>query len=184
VAAAGLPREIAEFAAASAGGLATAPLTEDAAGWFASGGRADAIQAAFRAALAELTQRLGSDMERWTWGRLHTLVQKHFLAGRGDLGQLFDRSGLPVRGDHTTVCNTSPDADHAAALGASYRMVTDQADSRPGLWAVEVGSVSGRPGSPHYDDQVEDWVQGDFHYLSLDGYEKEVVATLTLGARP
>jgi penicillin amidase len=122
-------------------------------------------------------------MERWTWGRLHTLVQKHFLSGRGDLGQLLDRSGVPVRGDHTTVCNTSPDADHAAALGASYRMVTDLADPRPGLWAVDVGSVSGHPGSPHYDDQIEDWVQGDFHYLPLDGYEKEVAATLTLGVR-
>ena len=32
------------------------------------------------AALDDLTARLGPDPAEWKWGKLHTLVQKHFLS--------------------------------------------------------------------------------------------------------
>src|SRR5262249_22246561 len=95
------------------------------------------------------------------------LLQKHFLSARGDLGMLFDRSGLPVPGDGVTVNSGSPDASHAAWLGAGYRMVADLADPECGMWSVEVGSVSGHPGSTHYDDQQPTWAAGELHYLAL-----------------
>jgi penicillin amidase len=166
-----LPSGVAEFAAANAGGLAAAILASDDAGWFVRRDRRATIRAALRAALDELTTRLGPDRGAWTWGRLHTLVQKHFLSGRGDLGRLLDRSGVPVRGDVTTVNSSTSDADHAAYLGASYRMVADLADPRQGLWAVDVAGTSGHPGSPHYDDQIAPWSAGGYHYLALDDAE-------------
>jgi len=46
-------------------------------------------------------------------------------------------------------------------------MVTDFADPKLGMWSVEVGSVSGHPGSPHYDDQIQPWREGKWLYLSL-----------------
>ena len=125
------------------------------------------------AALAELTARLSPDPINWTWGRLHTLVQKHFLSGRGDLGVLLDRSGVPVRGDVTTVSSSTPDTNYAAALGAGYRMVADLADPRLNLRAVEVGGASGHPGSPHYDDQIATWSAGGYHDLPL----RDTIAT-------
>jgi penicillin amidase len=166
-----LPPEIAEFATANAGGLAAALLAEDSSGWFHKNDRGEAVRGAFRAALQQLTARLGPDLAGWTWGRLHTLVQKHVLSGWGDLGRLLDRSGTPVSGDATTVCNTTPDAGYAAAMGASYRMVADFADPGQGLWAVDVAGVSGHPGSPHYDDQLAMWSKGGYHYLPLDDAE-------------
>jgi len=36
------------------------------------------------------------------------------------------------------------------------------------MWTIEVGSTSGHPGSPHYDDQLAPWGVGQFHYLALD----------------
>src|SRR5262245_55463468 len=83
--------------------------------------------------------------------------------------QLLDRSGVPVRGDGTTVNNSSPGPDHAAVSGATYRMVADLADPGHGFWAVEVSGTSGHPGSPHYDDQIEPWCAGQYHYLSGTG---------------
>lgn len=165
-------KESAGFVAANAGGLAAELLEGDKAGWFVSQERVQAIRAAFRAALEELTQRLGPDIAGWTWGRLHYLVQKHFLSARGDLGQLLDRSGIPARGDGTTVCSSTPDANHAAWLGAGFRMVADLADPKRGMWAVEVGSSSGHPGSPHYDDQIGMWSEGGYHYAGLVGGEE------------
>ena len=100
---------------------------------------------------------------------MHELLQRHFLSGRGDLGQLLDRSGLPVGGDGSTVCANQADENHRAYLGAGYRMVVDLADPSCGLWGVEVGSNSGHPGSPHYDDQLRPWSEAQYHYLPLSG---------------
>ena len=55
--------------------------------------REGAIRATLRTTLADLTARFGSDPTGWTWGRLHTLTQKHVLSGCGDLGTLLDLSG-------------------------------------------------------------------------------------------
>ncbi len=162
-----LPRDLATFAVPNVGGLALQLLTADESGWFAKRDRREAVRSALVAALDELSARLGPDMRAWTWNRMHTLVQKHFLSGRGELSQLLDSSGMPVRGDATTVCSTTSDANQGAHLGASYRMVADLADAAQGLWAVGIPGVSGHPGSVHYADQIGPWTEGGAHYLSL-----------------
>jgi penicillin amidase len=167
VAAERLPADCVEFAAPSAGGLAAALLRQDDCGWFERRARNEAVREAMVAALDELTKRLGPQISDWRWGRLHTVLQKHFLSHRGDLGRLLDVSGTPVRGDGTTVCSSSPDPDYAAYLGADYRMVADLADPQQGLWAIKATGVSGHPGSPHYKDQHPTWAEGGFHYASL-----------------
>lgn len=174
------PRETAGFVAAAVGGLALRLLRDDDLGWFQRQPRAQAIQAAFAATLDELSTKFGPDMANWQWGRLHILLRKHFLSSRGDLGTLLDCSGLPLGGDGNTVNSSTPDPSHAAWLGASYRMVADLADSKLGMWAVENGSVSGHPGSPHYDDQLQPWSEGKWHYISLLDRPAESAAMLVL----
>lgn len=156
----------ADVAAANAGGLGVRLLAEDRVGWFRSD-RVAAMREAFVAALDELATKLGPSQSQWTWGRLHTLRQEHMLTGRGDLGILLDRSGMPAPGDGTTVCSGTQDANHAAWLGATYRMVADLADSDLGMWSVEVSGESGHPGSPHYDDQATTWDRGELYYVKL-----------------
>lgn len=163
-----LPANQVEFAIPNAGGLAAALLTEDPEGWFHRTNRLAAVRAAMRSALDELTRRLGPDMTEWKWGKLHVLIQKHFLSQRGDLGQLLDRSGGSANGDGTTVCSTTSDANHATPLGASYRMVTDLGEQRHGMWTVSIPGSSGNPGSQHYGDQVELWRAGQYHFLAVD----------------
>jgi penicillin amidase len=149
--------------------LATALVAEDSIGWFQRRSRREAVQAAMIAAFDDLAKRLGPEMSQWTWGRLHVLLQKHFLSGRGELGALLDRSGLPLGGDGHTIASASPDATYGAWLGDGYRMVSDMADQALGLWEIEVGSASGHPGSSHYDDQLSVWAGGGYHYLALQG---------------
>lgn len=165
--------------------MAARLLEGDPLGWFDRADCGESIVETFRATLDELARRLGPTLDDWQWGRLHTLVQKHFLSGRGDLGVLLDRSGLPVDGDSTTVNASIPDGEHRAWLGAGYRMVADLSDPRAGLWWVEVGGVSGHPGSPHYDDQGAVWAAGQGQYTPLQGEDAADVATLVLeqGAR-
>ena len=171
--------------AGAVAGLATALLSADEAGWFADGRREAAIACAMTAALDELTERLGADMSEWRWGRLHRIHLRHVLSGRGDLGALLDRGGLPVRGNGTTVCNTGFDPNWGAAMGANYRMIADFGAEAPGLWAIDAQGQSGHPGSPHYCDQLAEWLAGRYHVLPLDRSTaaRQAVSTLRLTPR-
>jgi penicillin amidase len=175
----------AALVAGAVAGLATALLTADEAGWFANGRREAAIAGAMTAALDDLTERLGPDMTAWSWGRLHRIHLRHVLTQRGDLGALLDRGGLPVRGNGTTVCNTGFDPNWGAAMGANYRMIADLGTEPPGLWAVDAQGQSGHPGSPHYCDQLAEWLAGRYHFLPLDrsAAARQAVSTLRLVPR-
>jgi penicillin amidase len=176
--------EPAELLAGASAGLASALLVEDRPGWFADGRRDAALARAFRETLDELTARLGPDPATWTWGRLHRIHLRHVLSGRGDLGQLLDRGGVPVRGDGVTVCNTGYDPNYMAPMGANYRLIADLASSPPALWAVDAQGQSGHPGSPHYGDQLAEWLAARYHRLPLDRGEVARSAVETLRLEP
>lgn len=169
VAAERFPGELVVFIGGASGGLAVELLAGDRASWFSTKeSRQKAIVETFAAGLEYLGKRLGPDMLDWGWGRLHSLVQQHFLSGRGDLGKLLDMGGMPVRGDYVTVSNSGFAPDYSAPSGAGYRFIADFSDPQGGLWAVDAGSESGHPGSPHYNDQIADWLTTGYHYVSLD----------------
>jgi penicillin amidase len=174
--------EAAALLADGAAGVAAALLSADPAGWFAPGRREPAIRAAFTSALAFLSERLGPDMTQWNWGRLHVMPLRHFLSGRGDLGTLLDHGGVGVKGDFGTVCNTGGTTAFEARTGAGYRLIADLGAPRPALWAVDGQSQSGHPGSPHYSDQLSDWLAGEYHVLPLDptAAAEQAVQTLHL----
>jgi penicillin amidase len=181
VAAERFPRHTFGILAEGAAGLAAALLLEDRAGWFAPGRRQAVARAAFAETLDWLSERLGPDVSQWTWGRLHVLPLRHFLSGRGDLGILLDHGGAAVPGDLVTVCSAGGGAAFEARSGAGYRMIVDLASSPPALWAVDAQSQSGHPGSPHYDDQLADWLAGRYHRLTLAaGPGEQAVSILTL----
>ncbi|MCY4410404.1 MAG: penicillin acylase family protein, partial [Caldilineaceae bacterium] len=98
-------------------------------------------------------------------GKLHKVQLRHVLSGRGDLGTLLDRGGLPVGGNGVTVCNTGFDPNWGALTGANYRLISDLGED--GMWAVESQGQSGHPGSDHYCDQLEEWLAGRYHFLAL-----------------
>lgn len=185
------PEETNPLLSGAIAGLAAALLKDNVAAWFAADdGDADAANCSretaiidtFHAALVALQIRLGPDMLNWGWGRLHTLQQKHVLSARGDLAQLLDIGGMPVRGDYVTVCNTGLAPDYSAPTGAGYRLIADLSEPHGGLWAVEAGSQSGHPGSPHYNDQINDWLTARYHYIPLkpEGLTTSTVSELTL----
>jgi penicillin amidase len=166
--------------AGAIGGLALELLSEDRFGWFTRSDRAAAASDALRDTVIELEARLGADVSRWSWGRVHTLALRHALSGRGDLGVLLDRGGPPVRGSGVTVCNTGYDPNYMASIGANYRFIADLSSKPPALRAVDAAGASGEPGSPHYCDQSALWLEGEHKYLTLDRAQTEREATTRL----
>jgi len=143
-------------------------LQADPAEWFADGERIPRIRQVLLRTLTDLSARFGADMTQWTWNRLHVMPLKHVLSERGDLSELLDHGGAGVRGDMWTVCNTGAGVDERAATGAGYRMIADLSTQPPKLLAVDGQSQSGHPGSPHYSDQYSDWLDGNYHEISLE----------------
>ena len=164
------PADSAAFLSALAHGLAGRLLQENRVSWFASESeRRTAIERTMVQTLSDLRERLGEDMATWQWGRLHQMPLKHVLSARGDLGQLLDFGGEPVGGDMWTVGNTGCGPDFEAITGAGYRMLCDLSSSPPQLLAVDSQGQSGCPGSVHYADQLDDWLNGRYHVLTMSG---------------
>ena len=178
--------ETAALLSGGGSGLSAKLLSADPHGWFAAGKREPAIREAFRSTLDYLANRLGPDMQAWSWGNLHRIPLKHVLTARGELGSLLDQpleqGGPPCQGSLTTVCNVSPGPDWNAKIGAGYRLVADMSTSPPELSAIDCQSASGHPGSPHYADQLTDWLAGRYHRIPLDrqAARKEAKTTLTI----
>ncbi len=143
----------------------------------AGAGRDSLVLAALNDAVAELSEKLGADRSRWTWGALHHALFHHPLA------EAFDLPATPRGGDATTVNATGGDA-YVQEYGASYREILDFADWDRSL-ATSVPGQSGQPGSPYYDNLLQPWADG--HYFPLvytrARVEQETAHLLTLTPR-
>jgi penicillin G amidase len=174
--------DVAGLLAGGGNGLAASLLRDDPLGWFHKSDRLTAIQETMSEALEYLTKRLGPDRSRWQWGRLHLLLLRHVLSGRGDLARLLDQGGEPVKGDAGTVCDTGLGSQFEARVGPGYRLIANLGSEPPTLLAINGESQSGHPGSPHYADQRTPWLEGGYHNLVLeqraDAGEGQSVLTL------
>lgn len=147
--------------------------------------RDDVLQLALRQAVDELQATLGPDARDWAWGRLHTLTYSHVFGQVKPLSRFFDRGPYPLGGDFTTICATGStpnrDGKGEAVIGPSYRYIADLGDLR-GARSQLVPGMSGRPESPHYDDQVQAWFTGEYHPMlfAREDVEREAESRLVL----
>jgi penicillin amidase len=116
------------------------------------------------ATLAELRTRLGSNMDNWSWGRLHHAT---FEPAIGVLADPQLRAQMSVGPLQTPGSSSSPRAqsyrstDFAVVAGASVRMVLDV-----GAWDnsvfINTPGQSDDPVSPHYRDLFPLWAGGGY----------------------
>jgi penicillin amidase len=116
------------------------------------------------AALVELHNRLGPDMNDWSWGRLHHAT---FEPAVGVLADPQLRAQMSVGPLQTPGSSSSPRAqsyrstDFAVIAGASVRMVLDV-----GAWDnsvfINTPGQSDDPMSPHYRDLFPLWAGGGY----------------------
>jgi penicillin amidase len=127
-----------------------------------------AVRRAFHATIAWLSRRLGPDIGKWQWGRLHQLHLRHALSMRKPLGMVFDVPSFAWSGDLETVRAGGTLPGQLAANGpiSAYRFIADCSDWDNSLSCIP-GGQSGHRGSPHYADQVETWRRVAYHPLSF-----------------
>jgi penicillin amidase len=155
--------------------------------WFDLGDGEDrdrCLKVALRETIEFLKQELGSHPEGWSWGQLHRLTFRHTLGGARPLDQVFNRGPYPVGGDGGTIWATGGSFHNLkseAIVGPPYRFIADLGDLRNSL-GVLVPGQSGHPGSPHYDDQIEDWFTQGYHPIlyAREDVEKALEGKLRL----
>ena len=111
--------------------------------------------------VADLTERLGDDIDSWRWGTVHYTRPRHTLsASFPELAPILDPPSVPMGGDGDTpqAGGYSP-VDPFVMTGMSVaRYVFDLGDWDSSAWVIPLGA-SGHPGSPHYADQAPVWAE-------------------------
>jgi len=134
-------------------------------------------------AVAELTKRLGPDMENWNLGAYHYARILHPMSGalRPDLEAKFDVGHMPRGGDAYTITATGGTDNQGA--GGSFKIVSDTYD-----WDNSVGlnnpGQSGEVNDPHYRDLYELWSRGKYFPIFFSHPKVESVAEKTITLAP
>ena len=108
------------------------------------------------AAVAELTERAGADMNGWAWGRFHQANLQHPMSSalNAEQRKRFEVGPWPRGGDGNTVGASGGWENQTS--GASFRYIVEAND-----WDASVGAntpgQSGDVDSPHYRDLFELW---------------------------
>ena len=150
--------------------LRTAFHGEDSIWIEENGGLEEVLANSLKTTVEKLTEEHGEDMSAWTWGDYHQVQFNHPLSGISPfLAFFFNREdALPVGGSGVTPMAASyhsetGEVDH----GASWRFVIDTNDMHAGYHIVGPGQ-DGHFKSEWYQDQMSDWVEGNYHETRLD----------------
>ena len=111
---------------------------------------------ALERALDDLEERMGSNMEKWQWGRLHRTIYEHNPFNEViALRPIFQR--LIANGGGTYTVNTAPyrfSQPYEQYYVPSYRQLVDISDWNESLFVHTTGQ-SGNVLSKHYDNLIE-----------------------------
>ncbi|MYL31136.1 penicillin acylase family protein [Halobacillus halophilus] len=140
-----------------------------------AGGRSALITEAFDNTIQELEEEFGKDPSAWTWGSFHAVEFTHPLSSIGFL-ERFLNPGEPraVSGSRVTVRAAGFKENGLVNHGASWRFVIDMTDPEVGYHVVGPGQ-SGHFRSDWYHDQLEPWVEGQYHVTRLNEQEGKVL---------
>jgi penicillin amidase len=140
----------------------------------------------FRDGVRNLSESYGTDINRWTWGGIHTFKLEHPLGKVAILDRIFNLNSetFAVGGSNHTVCPYSYDASgFNVNHGASQRHIYNTANWDES-WTVIPTGISGIPGSEFYLSQTKEYLDGNFY---KDAYSEEAVksaAKYTLVLKP
>ena len=165
-----------------------AMLACPSARWFGSDGtegRNKVLSEALDLALDELTQKLGQDMAAWRWGALHKATFSGQLGMVPGLEELLTAGVVEMGGNEQTICQSlhEPDLSYKVSIIPSWRQIIDLSN-----WDACVGILPGgqseNPVSPHYNDMLGLWAQGEYHPLPFSRAAVDAATVTTLNLTP
>ena len=148
----------------------------------------DIIVRSLKETAADLTTQLGADVEGWNWGKIHTFTMRHPLGVVNALDKAFhlNRGPFGVPGSYHTVTPYSYSYNNLYSVnhGASHRHIFDAGNWDASKTIIPTGT-SGIPASDFYLDQLEKYLNNEYHPdpFSTTEVEKSAVYRMTLNPR-
>lgn len=124
----------------------------------------DILVRSFRSAISYLIKTKGRNIDSWQWGKLHQLTFIHPLGNVQLINWLFklNRGAYPVGGSfHTVNAFGYTSGSFQVKHGPSQRHIYDLHDWDESL-TILPGGVSGVASSPHFDDQILPYLNGEY----------------------
>ncbi|MCD6354135.1 MAG: penicillin acylase family protein [Prolixibacteraceae bacterium] len=135
----------------------------------------DIVVRSFKETVNDLTARLGSDVESWHWGIIHTFTISHPLGVVNALDKVFhlNRGPFQMPGSYHTVCPYSYSFNNLYKVnhGASHRHIFDVSNWDASKTVIPTGT-SGIPSSKFYLDQTDLYIHNRYH---ADPFSKSAV---------
>lgn len=136
----------------------------------------DNIFEAFTTAITVLSDKMGEDVMKWEWGKVHTLTLAHPLGKVSVLNRAFNlnRGPYAVGGSYHTISAYSYpfETPFLANHGSSHRHIFTLGEWNNSLTVIPTGQ-SGIPASRFYCDQTDMYI--DYKYHS-DLFTRESIA--------
>jgi penicillin G amidase len=136
---------------------------------------ADTVIKAMSICVDFLIEKFGTDIKTWQWGKLHQMRLMHVLGAQKPLDKIFNIEGIAMGGDTDTLCQVAfqPGNHYGGTLtAASYRQIIDMGDFDKSVCSFP-GGQSGNLLSPHRNDQMEDWLKGEFKPMVWSKEQRE-----------
>ncbi len=133
--------------------------------------RTDIITSSYKKAIAFLGNQLGENVQDWTWDRVISVEHGHALGKVAALRKYFNVGPFKTRGGNEVINNQIFNLDstgvYKITAGPSTRRIVDFSDVENSLGILPTGQ-SGNVFSPHYKDQAQKYVDGEFVKMSLN----------------
>ncbi len=132
------------------------------------------VTKSYNEAFVLLEESLGNDYTKWTWNKVHTIEHPHPIGQVEALRSYFNVGPFPVNGTREVINNMAfsyaDDGFHKVNSGPSTRRIIDFSDIENSISILPTGQ-SGNMFSPHYKDQAQMYVNGEFRKMMMDKEE-------------
>jgi len=128
------------------------------------------ITRAFMTTVDELSKELGPEINDWQWNKVHQLTHVHPIGKKKPLDRVFNVGPYKIAGGNQVpnkmAYHLSDNPSHKITSGPAIRMLIDFSDVDAAENIIPTGQ-SGNFFSPHYDDQAEMYVEGEWRGMKM-----------------
>ncbi|NOX86002.1 MAG: penicillin acylase family protein [Chlorobi bacterium] len=130
-----------------------------------------------------LTKQFGEDVSSWQWGKVHTLTHVHPIGRKKPFDKIFNVGPFAKAGSNEVIDKEafeySASGIYPVKGGPAMRLLLDFGDPEHALSIIPTGQ-SGNIMSPHYADQAEMFVNGEYRIQYMDKSELKKKQVLML----
>ncbi len=142
--------------------------------------RSTILTQSFKETINHLTNQLGTDVNSWTWGKVHQVEYKHPIGSLAIFRPFLNVGIFEAPGSNEVINNVmfyyTDENYYEISAGPSTRRIIDFSDIENSISILPTGQ-SGNPMSKHYKDQAQMYIDGQFRKMKMN--KKEIQTTST-----